>query len=104
MNALFGDDLFVMGVDAPTSFAVHRIEDPPGSGGVFINADSTFTIDNPQTGLVRVALQGDWTNAGRVSAELTIERERSLPTLPSRNRPHQAGRSDAVQRSRCPPA
>ena len=62
-NTLFGDDLFVMGVDAPTSFAVHRIENPPGSEGVFINADSTFTIDNPQTGLVRIALQGDWTNA-----------------------------------------
>ena len=82
-NLRFGDDLFVMGVDAPTSFAVHRIQDPTGSGGVFINADSTFTIDNPQTGLVRIALQGDWTNAGRVSARLTIERERSLPTLPS---------------------
>jgi subtilisin family serine protease len=78
-NALFGDDLFVMGVDAPTSFAVHRI----GSGGVFVAGDATFTIDNPQTGLVRIALQGDWTNAGRMSAKLTIERKRSLPTLPS---------------------
>lgn len=82
-NLLFGDDLFVMGVDAPTSFAVHRIENPPGSEGVFVNTDSTFTIENPQTGLVRIALQGDWTNAGRISAKLTIERHRSLPTLPS---------------------
>ena len=46
-NALFGDDLFVMGVDAPTSFAVHRIENPTGSEGVFVNADTTFTIDQP---------------------------------------------------------
>ena len=76
-NTLFGDDLFVMGVDAPTSFAVHRIESPPGSGGVFVNANSTFTIEDPQTGLVRLALQGDWTNAGRISATLTIERRRS---------------------------
>ena len=82
-NTLFGDDLFVMGVDAPTSFAVHRIENPPGSEGVFVNADSTFTIDNPQTGLVRIALQGDWTNGGPISAKLTIERQRRLPTLPS---------------------
>jgi hypothetical protein len=82
-NAFFGDDLFVMGVDAPTSFAVHRIENPPGSEGVFINADATFTIDNPQTGLVRIGVQGDWTNAGKISARLTIERQRRLPNLPS---------------------
>jgi len=78
VNTLFGDDLFVMGVDAPTSFALHRIEDPPGSGGVFVNADRTFTIDHPQTGLVRIGIQGDWTNSGRISAKLTIERVRRL--------------------------
>jgi len=82
-NRLFGDDLFVMGVDAPTSFAVHRIESPPGSEGVFVTADTTFTIDNPQTGLVRLALQGDWTNAGKISAQLTIERERRPPSVSS---------------------
>jgi hypothetical protein len=82
-NLLFGDDLIVMGVDAPTSFAVHRIENPPGSQGVFINADSTFVIDRPQTGLVRVAIQGDWTNGGRISANLTVERHRRPPMLPS---------------------
>ena len=75
-NTLFGDDFFVMGVDAPTSFASFLIED-------FVGADQTFTIDNPQTGLVRIALQGDWTNGGRVSGKLTIDRQRSLPTLPS---------------------
>ena len=76
MNTLLGDDLFLMGVDAPTSFAVHRIEDPPGSEGVFVGVDSTFTIDQPQTGLVRIALQGSWTNGGRISATVAIERER----------------------------
>ena len=76
-NVLFGDDLVVMGVDAPTSFAVHRIEDPPGSQGVLVTTDRTFTIDNPQTGLVRIALQGDSTNGGWISARLTIERIRS---------------------------
>jgi len=81
-NTLFGDDFFVMGIDAPTSFAAHRI----GNGGAFVGADGadrTFTVDNPQTGLVRIALQGDWINGGRVSAKLTIDRQRSLPTLPS---------------------
>jgi hypothetical protein len=82
-NLLFGDDLFVMGVDAPTSFAVHRIGIPTGSEGAFVNTDSTFVIDNPQTGLVRLGLQGDWTNAGRISATLTIERERRPPNVPS---------------------
>lgn len=82
-NFFFGDDLFVMGVDAPTSTAVHRIENPPGSEGVFVNTDTSFTIDNPQTGLVRIAIQGDWTNAGRISANLAIERRRTPPTLPS---------------------
>ena len=80
-NQFFGDDLFVMGVDAPTSFAVHRILTPqppfPPFEGAFVNADATFTIDNPQTGIVRIAIQGDWTNAGRISALLTIERQRS---------------------------
>ena len=78
-NQLFGDDFFVMGVDAPTSFAVSRI----GDGGAFVGANTTFTIDNPQTGIVRIAVQGDWTNASRISGKVTIARERSLPTLPS---------------------
>jgi len=81
-NQLFGDDFFVMGVDAPTSFAVHRIQDQFGDG-VFVGADKSFTIDNPQTGIVRIAVQGDWTNASRISGKVTIERQRSLPTLPS---------------------
>ena len=78
-NQLFGDDFFVMGVDAPTSFAVGRI----GDGGEFVAADTSFTIANPQTGIVRIAVQGDWTNASRISGKVTIERSRSLPTLPS---------------------
>jgi subtilisin family serine protease len=69
-NTLFGDDLLVMGIDAPTSVAVHRI----GTGGVFVATDTTFTIDNPQTGLFRLAVQGDWTNANVISAHVAIER------------------------------
>jgi subtilisin family serine protease len=81
-NVFFGDDLFLQAVDAPTSFAQHRI----GFGGAFVNSDSTFAIEDPQRGLVRVALQGDWTNAGHISARLRIERTRSslgLQTAPS---------------------
>ena len=68
------DDIFLQVVDAPTSFARSRVEE-------FVNADASFMIDNPQSGLVRVALQGDWTNAGRISADLIIETRRS-PLIP----------------------
>jgi subtilisin family serine protease len=73
-----GDDIFFMVVDAPTSFAVTR-----ASG--FPNATESFTgtIANPQTGLVRVALQGDWTNGGPVSASVTIKRHRKFDGLPT---------------------
>jgi subtilisin family serine protease len=77
-NQLFGDDIFYAIVDAPTSFAVDRVTSLP-----FTAVDVTQVVDNPQTGLVRVALQGDWTNAGRVSATVTITRERSLGVFPS---------------------
>jgi serine protease AprX len=75
-NALFGDDVLLNVVDAPTSVGVLRLAG-------FVNADSTFTIDNPQTGLVRVALQGDSTNAGKISADVTIERVRGPQGRPS---------------------
>jgi hypothetical protein len=81
-NVLFTDDLFVQAVDAPTSFAVHRIH-TGASDGAFVGSDQTFTIDKPQNGLVRLAIQGDWTNASPISATVTINRHRSLPTLPS---------------------
>ncbi len=75
-NPLFGDDVFFAVVDAPTSVAV-------GRASIFTAAGETATIDHPQTGLVRLALQGDWTNAGRISATVTITRERSFAGLPS---------------------
>lgn len=69
-NFFFGDDVFLNIVDSPTSFGEFREV-------AFVNQDSSFDVPLPQTGLVRVALQGDWTNAGRVSADLTITRQRS---------------------------
>jgi hypothetical protein len=77
-NQLFGDDLFLNVVDAPTSFADLR-------AAAFVFSNESFTIDQPQTGLVRVALQGDWTNAGKVSADLTITRTRGQLSAPTRN-------------------
>jgi subtilisin family serine protease len=74
-NQLFGDDIFYIVGDAPTSVLVEK-----ASG--FVANTVTHVIENPQTGLVRVSLQGDWTNAGKVSARVTVARERSI-FLPS---------------------
>jgi len=72
-NVLFGDDLVVQITDAPTSKVTSR-------GSAFVTADTSFTIANPQSGLVRVSLGGDSTNAGLVSADLEIVQQRdSLP-------------------------
>jgi subtilisin family serine protease len=75
-NQLFGDDVYFKIVDAPTSFQDRYQED-------FAGVDSHYQLDNPQTGLVRVSLQGDWTNAGRVSADLRIQRTRKRAGWPS---------------------
>lgn len=69
-NPFFGDDIFLDIVDSPTSFKWTL-----ASG--FVNGDVTVPIDDPQHGLVRIAVMGDWTNAGPVSAELRITRQRS---------------------------
>ncbi len=64
-NKLFGDDIGLTVVDAPLSFNETRVHE-------FLSADSTFVIDSVQTGLMRVALMGDWTNAGAVQANLRL--------------------------------
>ncbi len=78
MQFLCGDDVFVHVVDAPTSFDVTR-------GAAFPNAQQPFTttLNNPQTGLVRVAVMGDWLNAGTVSALVTVTRERRQDGIPT---------------------
>jgi len=83
-NALFGDDVFVRIADAPTSLWSSPCV-LPGTDfcEAFVSADQTIVVDNPQTGLVRVALQGDWTNAGLVSADLRIERTRGFQGPPT---------------------
>ena len=78
MEFICGDDVFVHIVDAPTSFDVTR-----GTGFPNSQEPLTVTLDNPQTGLVRVALQGDTTNGGTVSALLTVTRQRRLDGLPT---------------------
>jgi hypothetical protein len=66
-NQLFGDDLFVDVLDATTSTNSLLFED-------FVNADEIISA-TVSPGLVRVAILGDWTNAGRISVDLAITRE-----------------------------
>ncbi len=67
-NQLFGDDLI---------FAVHQAKTSQHGQGdypvfTFANAPDSFTINNPEPGIMRVTFLGDWTNAGRVAAGFTI--------------------------------
>ncbi len=64
-NAFFGDDLYYVLQDAVTHNEVTL-----SSGFVF--GDDSITIDNPQTGVLRLAVMGDWTNAGNVSADISF--------------------------------
>ncbi len=65
-NVFFGNDLYVRVQDAITSTDVTLYEN-------FITTDTEIVIDKPQTGLIRIAVMGDWTNAAPVSAELTVQ-------------------------------
>jgi subtilisin family serine protease len=86
-NAVWGDDLFVVLVDAPTGFNELREE-------AFINGDTEYTIDKPQSGLLRLALGGDWTNAGKVSAKLDIVERRGRIGAPAAAKSVRDGQTD----------
>jgi len=75
-NVFFGDDLYYLVQDAITHSSSVL-------AGGFINSDRTITIDNPQTGILRLAIMGDWTNAGEVSADVTISSTKSKPAKKS---------------------
>jgi len=66
-NAFFGDDLFVKVQDSLTSDVADIL---PGSP--FIPSDTVRVVPNPHSGIVRVAVMGDWTNAGRISTDLVV--------------------------------
>jgi hypothetical protein len=74
-NQVFGDDLLVHVVDAPTSLARTHVETFIDSAA--IGADNTFVVNRPQPGLMRVALAGAFSNGGPISATLTVERQRT---------------------------
>jgi hypothetical protein len=67
-NQLFGDDIIL---------AVHQAKTSAFGEGdypvyTFANGAAFFSIDGPEPGYMRVVVAGDWTNAGNVSATLTL--------------------------------
>ena len=71
-NVIFGDDVFITVVDAPTSFNDVLASD-------FIASDAQWEFDAPQYGYLRLAVMGDFTNAGAISATITITEKQKKP-------------------------
>jgi subtilisin family serine protease len=66
-NQLFGDDILLTVHSAKTSSI--------GEGDYKFfefTKGGLFVVDNPETGLMRITVSGDWTNAGPVSADVSI--------------------------------
>jgi len=66
-NQLFGDDVFLTVHSAKTSAIGqgHYLLTTFTTGGVFV-------LNNPETGFIRVTVNGDWTNAGRISGDINV--------------------------------
>lgn len=67
-NPVFGDDLLVTVHSAKTS-AIHQFGDYRFFEFV---TQGTFAVDDPETGVMRITISGDWFNAGAVSADVTV--------------------------------
>jgi hypothetical protein len=68
-NVLFGDDILLAVHSAKTS-AIGDAGDYV-SGPLF-TIGGTFVVDDPEPGLLRVTVDGDWTNASAIAADVTI--------------------------------
>jgi len=67
-NQLFGDDILLAIHTAKTS----AIGDA-GDYQVFnFTTGGTFVLNNPEFGIVRISVNGDWTNAGSISADVSV--------------------------------
>jgi subtilisin family serine protease len=66
-NQLFGDDIV---------FAVHSAKTSAIGEGDYkyfnFTLGGTVVVNNPETGLMRITVSGDWTNAGNISGDLAI--------------------------------
>jgi hypothetical protein len=68
-NQVYGDDAVVQIASAKTSTLDYR-------GGGFVKGTGVFTLDaqDLELGITRVAILGDWSNAGRVKASVSISK------------------------------
>lgn len=79
-NPIFGDDLLVSLLDAPTSINHVLMED-------FVFEPSEYSFADPQPGIMRLAVVGDWTNVGKVKAKFRLSAKRGKSReLPLRGR------------------
>jgi subtilisin family serine protease len=66
-NQLFGDDVLLAIHTAKTS------EIGEGDYPFFtFTKGGTFTVNNPEFGIMRISVNGDWTNAGNISADVSV--------------------------------
>jgi hypothetical protein len=67
-NQLFGDDILLTVHSAKTSAI--------GDGDYYaftFTLGGTLVINNPEPGLMRITMNGDWTNAGTISADVAVQ-------------------------------
>jgi subtilisin family serine protease len=69
-NQIYGDDAVVQIASAKTSTIDYR-------GGGFVKGTSVFTLDaqDLDLGITRIAILGDWSNAGRIKASVSIRKD-----------------------------
>ena len=81
-NQVFGDDILLTVHSAKTSAI--------GEGDyrvLTLTTGGNFVLNNPEEGLMRVTLNGDWTNAGEVGATVTIfSLKQALPGMTAKNK------------------
>jgi subtilisin family serine protease len=66
-NQLFGDDI-VLAIHSAKTSAIGE-----GDYHHFVfTAGGKFVVDNPDTGIMRISVNGDWTNAGNISADVAV--------------------------------
>lgn len=74
-NQLFDDAILFNVADGPVSVNNFVLDER-------VLEDQQFVLQQPQTGLVRAALIGDWTNAGAMTAKITIRQKQRRLTDP----------------------
>lgn len=75
-NPVFGDGLILVVQDAVTSDYYPLYEN-------VIQEDAEIEIENPQTGVVRIAVMADSVNVGNISADLKVSAKRGEKVSPS---------------------